>query len=379
MISSGLILNDTRFWCSFAITQLIRRYLQNIIMSTDASKPLLTIGAIAKDGALHMPKTLAAIDTLFAALKNDYDCHLFLVDSASSDTTADIMLEFAKEHSNVRVFQMQGKVNASAARNVYLEHVQSGYLILIDGDIALELEFVTEAIDEMKAGNADVIYGKLPEIWYDEQHNAYGGQDDRYNVHRREYIEWFKGAFMLSPRAVDSQFRFDESFRRLEDIEFSVRVAEKFRVLTLPITMGTHHTDGYHSNTRLKEFVSGGYQIPAGQFIRANLFKPKRLVRVRRAYIGYLVGLAMQAIVVLGLLLLSPIIMLFGAGLLALDFIRFKRQGRAEEFLPLRFIGAWQLLVGLFKPRRAAGPYEVQELTNSVSNKTTSLSDTAAA
>lgn len=347
-------------------------------MVAESQKPMFTVGAIARDGALHLPKTLAAVESVFAELKPDYDCRLLLVDSASTDTTGAIMREFAATHDYVRVFELSGQVNASAARNAYLEHVENGYLMVIDGDIALELEFIKAAIDEIKADNADVIYGKLPEVWYDENAVAYGGQDDRYKVSQREYIKWFKGAFLLSPKAVAEGFRFDERCRRLEDIEFSVRVGEKFRVLTLPIVMGTHHTDGYHSQSRLKDFIKGGYQIPAGQFIRSNLLKPKRIVRVKRAYIGYLVGLALQGIVVLGLLLMSPLIALAGVGLLLFDFFRFKRQGRAEEFVPLRFIGAWQLLIGLFTPRRATGPYEVREVNQARPNGTSPESSVAA-
>ncbi len=349
-------------------------------MVTETQKTVFTVGAIARDGALHLPKTLAAIETLFGALERekDFDCRLLLVDSASTDATGDIMRQFAADKDYVRVFELSGQVNASAARNAYLDHVESGYLMVIDGDIALETEFMLAAVDEMEAGNADVIYGKLPEVWYDENAVAYGGQDDRYKVDRREYIDWFKGAFLLSPRAVQQDFRFDERCRRLEDIEFSVRVGEKFRVLTLPLVMGTHHTDGYHSQSRLKDFIVGGYQIPAGQFIRSNLHKPKRIVRVKRAYIGYLVGLALQGIVVIGLLFMSPLIIAAGVGLLLLDFFRFKRQGRAQEFVPLRFIGAWQLLIGLFTPRRAAGPYEVRELTKARPNGTSPESSVAA-
>jgi len=332
-------------------------------MSNKSQKPFFSIGSIAKNGEMHLQKTFEATDALTAALADRFECRVLLVDSASTDSTGALMKSFAETRSNVRVFELSGDVNASAARNLYLDHVEPGYLLVIDGDIAVEIDFVEQAIKEIEDGNADILYGKLPEIWYDERGSAYGGQDDRYNVHRREYIEWFKGAFIMGPKATAAKLRYDESLERLEDIEFSLRAAEQFRVLTLPVPMATHHTDGYHSRTRLKDFVAGGYQIPAGQFIRTNLFKPHRLLRVRRAYIGYLVGLAMQAVVVLGLLLLSPLLLALGIAVLCFDFFRFYRQGRVHEFLPLRFIGAWQILIGFFKPKRAVGPYQSREIS----------------
>jgi len=334
-------------------------------MSNNSQKPFFSIGAIARNGELHLEKALVATDTLVAALADRFECRLLLVDSASTDSTGAMMKAFAETRSHVRVFELDGDVNASVARNVYLDHVEPGYLFVIDGDIAVEVEFVEQAIKEMESGNADIIYGKLPEIWYNNEGVAYSGQDDRYRVDVREYIEWFKGAFLMSPNAVAAKFRYDEGLERLEDIDLSLRAAEKFRILTLPTPMATHHTDGYHSRTRLKDFIAGGYQIPAGQFIRSNLFKPRRLLRVRRAYIGYLVGLVMQAIVVLGLLFLSPLLILIGFAVLGLDFLRFFRQKRVHEYLPLRVIGAWQLLIGFLKPKRAAGPYQSHEVTPS--------------
>lgn len=328
-------------------------------MTAGDGQPTLTLGVIARDGERFIDHALDAIALLFDL--NRWSLNVILVDSASKDRTLEKMQAFAQQTPHTRVFALSGEVNASVARNVILDNITSGHAFMIDGDVAVNAEFIDQAVAEFDAGSADAIYGQLPEIWHDANGEPYDTRDDRYHVNRREPMRWFKGVVMLSERVVTSGIRYDLRLERLEDIEFSLKVADQFKIMTLPVPMGIHYTDGYHSQSRLRDFIKGQYQRPAGQFIRANLLRPDRLLTVKRSFIGYVVGLLMQLIVLVGLLFLSPWIIAIGLAILLIDAARFYSQGRLHEFLPLRFIGAWQIAWGLFTPRRTPGPFTINE------------------
>lgn len=326
----------------------------------------LIVAVVCRDGDRFIKQTLEAVDQLVAKRGAD-NTSVILVDSASVDKTGGLMLTFAESRSWASTFTLSGNVNAAAARNTVLRAARSrahgGAILMLDGDITVSEEFVDVAMPLLGNGEADAIYGKLPEIWYRTNGEPYDEKDDRYGVSKRVYEKWFKGVVLLGSSVVQSTLEYDEQYERLEDIEFSLRVADNHRILAIPVPMGTHHTDGYHSRSRLGDFIRAQYQRPIGQLFRQYWSRPSKLMTVRRSYIGYLVGLFMMSLLIAGVIaylwLGSRVLLALAIGIIVYDFSRFFRQQRSHEFLPLRVIGGVQIVMGLVLPARGAGPYQV--------------------
>ena len=68
-------------------------------------------------------------------------------------------------------------------------------------------------------------------------------------------------------------------------------------------------------------------------------------------------------IVLIGLITRSSLILGAGFLLIISDAARMLKQGRLFEFLPLRIIGGWQMVMGLLLPSRSKVDYVVREVT----------------
>jgi len=335
----------------------------SVMAAADAA---LVVGVVCRDGDRFIEQTLAAVDALARTRAPDTTTAV-LVDSASRDRTGGYMQTFAESRPWVTVYTLSGKVNAAAARNVVLRHARLREIapaaLMLDGDVTVEPAFVSTALKIIGDGEADVVYGQLPEIWYRENGEAYAQRDDRYAVGDQHYEKWFKGVVLLGSSVVESNVEYNERYERLEDIEFSLRVADHHRILAVATPMGTHHTDGYHTRERLGDFVRKQYQRPIGQLFREYWRRPAKLLTIRRSYIGYVVGLLMMMLLLAGVVTFalsgSKILLALAIGIVVYDFSRFFRQERAHEFLPLRVIGGAQILLGLVRPASGAGPYDV--------------------
>jgi len=318
----------------------------------------LTIGIITRNGMAFLHRALDAVAKI-----SPQSTDVILVDSASTDGSREALVEFARHRAHTRVFAIDGIMNAAVARNVILSHAAPGDVMLLDGDIAVNQAFIDAAQEEIRRDNAAAVYGQLPEVWHDADASAYANHPDRYQVTSRRLQHAFMGIVMLGAPVIETGARYDERFRRFEDIEFSLRVAERFRILSIPVAMGTHYTDSYHSRARLGDFIRQQYQRPVGHFMRKYWRHPSRIRSVMHHFSGYLWGLAMQVVLLLGLAVRSPLIAVLGAALLAGDAVRLGLQGRFEQFLPLRIIGGWQIITGLLLPNPDHVDYRIEELT----------------
>ncbi len=273
------------------------------------------------------------------------------------------MCLFASSGQHVRVFAMKGTVNQSVTRNVILDNAAPGALLLIDGDVAISSDFVRAALAEISDDNAEIVHGQLPEIWHTSEHRAYADGGDRYHISRRRYTHFFMGNVMLGPQVLANGCRYDRQMRRFEDVEFSIRISEQFRILALPVPIGTHYTVQYHSPYRINAFYKDSYLRPAGRFIRINLRRPRRLWWATPIFVGHLVGVAEQLGLLLALLSRSPTTIAFVAAIIGADIVRFAVKGRIHQFLPIRVRGPWQILSGIFLEKPVNLQYETTEIS----------------
>jgi glycosyltransferase involved in cell wall biosynthesis len=319
----------------------------------------LTVGVLARDGLPHLQMCLQSLPALADCAEN---VGFLLVDSASKDGTLEAMCAFASRSKHVRVFAMKGCVNQSVTRNVILDNAAPGAVLLVDGDVAISRDFVLAALAEIAGDNAEIVHGQLPEIWHTSEHRAYADGGDRYQISRRRYTHYFMGNVMLGPQVLASGCRYDPQMRRFEDVEFSIRISEHFRILALPIPIGTHYTIQYHSPYRIAAFYKDAYLRPAGRFIRINLRRPRRLWWARTIFAGHLIGVTEQFCLLLAVISFSPSAIAVVAAFIGADVGRFAIKGRLRQFIPIRVRGPWQIVSGAFMEKPVSLEYETIEI-----------------
>ncbi|MHA1566443.1 MAG: glycosyltransferase family 2 protein [Alphaproteobacteria bacterium] len=326
----------------------------------------LTIGVIARDGLpfLHdclksIPQQLDDVDKL----------EIILVDSASSDGTTEAMSAFAAQRGGVRVFRMEGRTNAAATRNVILDNAAPGAVLLVDGDIVLTQEFLLGALQAVREGRGDAVSGGLTEIQHDKQGEPITEEFWRTEVPKEvaDYGRWACGTILLSQDVLKSGVRYDDSMRLNEDRDFTIRLANRFKVLSIPISMGCHLTRSYYSADRLKQFYKDANYQWLGMLLRKHILRMKSglartLVAILGAEKGVFLGLAIQLIVIVGLLSGQTWLAIASLMLAIADFARFAWQRRLAEYVPLRVVGPWMVLAGLVAGRRVRPDFEVHQL-----------------
>jgi glycosyltransferase involved in cell wall biosynthesis len=317
----------------------------------------LTVGVIARNGMPHLRHCLSALPALADCAA---EVEFILVDSASSDGTLDAMLAFARGRSGTRVYAMQGEVNAAAARNVILRRAEPGAVFLVDGDVAVSREFVVAALEELAEGSCEVVYGRLPEILYDGNHRPVGRTADAYAIRRRGYERLIRGIVMLGPQVLEAGVTYDEAQRRSHDLELGVRLARRFRILALPIVMGTHHSVSYYAPSRVGHFYGQAYLRPMGRLLRKHRLRPGLLRSLGRVLSGFALGLCLQLFLVAAILLRSSWMAALAAGLIGLDLARFAWQGRLREYIPHRIVAPWQIVYGFLLPENESPRYHVE-------------------
>lgn len=318
----------------------------------------LTVGIASRNGLPHLDVCLAALRDVATRVPGT---EFLLVDSASTDGTLDTMLAFARGRNDTRVLSMRGTVNLSATRNVILEAARPGAVFIVDGDVALEADFVAAAMEALRSGRADIVYGGLPEIHYDGSHRAIGEAGDRYGVGGGGPRPLFHGVVLLGPAVTAAGARYDARLARCEDTDLAVRLADRFQIEALPQTMGTHHTIPYYHADRWRAVLRQGYALQMALLVRKHLTAPRRLWRGRSTFAGPATGLVTQALLLAALASALPAAVAAAAGLMALDLAALALRGRAHHYVPVRLIGAWQLAWGLLVPAWDKPDFQVAE------------------
>ncbi len=100
------------------------------------------------------------------------DIEIICVDDESTDGTADILRDYEKKDSRVRVFE-QAKANAGAARNLGLRYAAGEYVLFLDSDDLFEPELLEKMYEACKRDLADICVC-----------NA-----DQYDTEKKEYVD----------------------------------------------------------------------------------------------------------------------------------------------------------------------------------------------
>jgi glycosyltransferase involved in cell wall biosynthesis len=231
-----------------------------------------------------------------------HDCEIIVVDSGSTDRTADIVREHAATCPYLALFRIEGFSNSAMARNVGIDNATKDCLFFLDGDVEVSEAFARRGCDMLRKGTAGTVAGRLREYVYDKDYNAILSRvDDRHHI-ADDRIGYFSGGiFMTTASLVRRVGRFDERMERNQDIDFTMRLSGVAPLFLIAENMGIHHTVGYEA--RIIPFIRKGTPFFFGTIIRKNMLRPRALHSLLRKNRGFVFGWCAWALILFSALL----------------------------------------------------------------------------
>ena len=219
---------------------------------------------IAKNEESSLPKCLNSITNL-----NLENCEVVCVDSCSTDKTLQIMHDYAKCSSFFKIKVLVECKNAAEARNMGKKEASKKYYYFIDGDVELNLPFIEKALKEMQSSDICAVVGGLDEIVYDDSTGIPKTEKyaRSYYAKKTKLISW-GGIFIAKAESVSVVGDYDERFFRCQDLDYSIRFADLYEMVALPISMGIHHTGEYKNRPGL--FLKKGFVLNVGMLARKH-------------------------------------------------------------------------------------------------------------
>lgn len=222
---------------------------------------------IARNEEYAISKCLSAI-----AKMNLADCEVLCVDSGSDDDTASVMLTFAEHVENMKIFSIEGSASAAIARNVGIKNARKEFIFFVDGDTELHDGFVAAAIRKMEEQGYGAVTGKLKEYQYSRRYQEIRRKvKDRFSILEEKELSHCGGNFIASRAAVLGTGLFNEEFKTLEEIDFTMRLSAVYRLSGIPVEMGIHHTIPYDDKGRVREVLFKKSGVYVGRIVRKHV------------------------------------------------------------------------------------------------------------
>lgn len=204
---------------------------------------------------------------------------IIYVDSGSTDDSVSIAVEYA-----TKVISLEGEFNAAVARNVGAQNSEGDFLIFLDGDMELQLDFFKLIYSETMTPIYDFVNGDIFNIYYNSSMQFISeGHFHRKKLIKDEYMPRTGGFFCIKRKLWNDVGGMREKYRRSQDLDFGFRLAKKGKLILRKKELAVrHNTISYFDKNRMSRMLlknDFGYR---GMLYRDHLFNPyiyKMLIR----------------------------------------------------------------------------------------------------
>lgn len=94
---------------------------------------------------------------IMSIILQDYKTkEIIIINDGSKDTTQEICENFAKQHLNISVYNIENQ-GVSNARNIGIFHAKGKWIMFVDADDELQIDCITEALKTLKQNSADTV------------------------------------------------------------------------------------------------------------------------------------------------------------------------------------------------------------------------------
>lgn len=175
------------------------------------------------------------LDSVESVLSQSYDnLELLVVDDGSTDATAELFENYPDER--LCFLRYEENRGACYARNYGAERGSGKYLAFQDSDDIWHRDKLEKQMQHIRQTGADLSFCGMNRVAENGSHFYYPVHPFHPERGLEEMLAENRAGTqtMLMRREVWSALRFDESFRRYQDWDFSIRAARNFRLAYLP-------------------------------------------------------------------------------------------------------------------------------------------------
>jgi len=98
-------------------------------------------------------------DTIKSIISQTFqNWELLITDDCSKDKTWEMLVEFAKKDTRIKIFQLEQNSGTGIARNNSISYANGNYITFIDGDDFWESNFIERSINFCKTQNIDFVF-----------------------------------------------------------------------------------------------------------------------------------------------------------------------------------------------------------------------------
>lgn len=316
----------------------------------------LTIGIKAFNEEKHIAESISSAIQAGAP----FQTRIILADSGSTDRTIEIASKF-----DIDIVQLAKSAERSPGVGAQLafQYSSGDYFYMLDGDMILDREFLTSAIEFLDSN---------------EEYAAVGGQVREMNAVNSEFrirsetfargksyisgdVDRLDGGGLYRTSAIAQVGYFsDQNLHAFEEFDLAARLLSKgwklARIDKVAVYHFGHTINSYHL---LYKRIRSGNSGAVGQIVRGSLFQPhfniiiRNLSHIRNAII---VWLWLCILIILTYLDFDPrikVIMCLSIAISPLIFLAFRRKSLSLGLYSLTgwLVNAFGLIPGLFRKR----------------------------
>ena len=243
---------------------------------------MISIIIIGHNEGWRLTLCLKSILVIINKFRN-FDFEIIYVDSNSTDDS----IERTKIIQNIKVFKLEDNMNAAIARNVGAKESKGSVLYFVDGDMELNPDFLSFALNEKGELLYDLLTGHLDDFFYNYSHKFLESCPRTYTGEIPKDIQLLKtngGIFILKRDIWNLILGMNNKFKVNEDIDLSIRLSNK-KIFTkrLPYLITKHHTIDYRNEKRMWRNLWAGFGLYPGLIFRNHFFNIDVIKNVLRS------------------------------------------------------------------------------------------------
>lgn len=187
-------------------------------------------------------------DCYYSVIKalHNFSYELIFVNNFSNDNSLAIINDFARENSNVKIFDISCK-GVSKARNYGINEARGKYLAFVDGDDMVKKDYFNMLFNIAEENNMDIVCSAYLELYPSGKEKIKDSSTgDFFYLNNKEMMEDFYckhnigwnvwGKLFLRERV--KELRFIENIKTAEDMEYiyqACRISSKFSYINVPL------------------------------------------------------------------------------------------------------------------------------------------------
>lgn len=240
------------------------------------SEPLLAVVVIGRNEESFLGGCLEAALAAVAPFGSD----VVFVDSRSTDRSVEIARRFP-----VRIVELSASASLCPAlgRLVGQRLTASRFVLFLDGDTEVEAAWVREGIEFLEA-HPEVagVSGRLREVYYADG-RVVGDHPDCFGMGSTPRdVDELAGNAIYRRTALDAVGSFNPFLSSYEEMDLAERLRQVgYRIVRLPITLGTHHTGQRGTVMELRRRYRDNLIRGYGQVLRRSIGTPMFWPHVR--------------------------------------------------------------------------------------------------